>query len=117
MVNIGQFMIQKQVIIIQVWKPRNNYDWTQNMMYWSNQLHEYMKLHPHKQVQYPCGPKYLCKRHKRTACTQCTHTKGEYPSTTWNVEWCCNTCHCAKMFVFDSKSGLAMTSMKAIPRQ
>ena len=35
----------------------------------------------------------------------------------WNVEWCCNLHYCNKMYIFDSKSGLVMTGMKAVKRQ
>ena len=98
-------------------KPDNAYIWTQNMLYWSNRLHEYCTTHPNVHVELPCGPKYICIQHNQNACTDCTKSKGLYPSTEWNVEWCCNLQYCNKMYIFDSKSGLVMTGMKAVKRQ
>ena len=97
-------------------RPQNAYDWVQNMIYYSNRMHEYMANFPQKRLIYPCGPKYSCIKHQKTACMQCTQNKGLYPSNRWKMEWCCNMQNNPKKWILDAKNGLTMTTMKSTTR-
>ena len=96
-------------------KPTNVYTWVQNMLYYSNLIHEYKQTNPGSNFDCPCGPKYICIAHETCACLDCTDNKGEYPSDKWRVIWCCNKQKNGKMFVFEKKQGLVMTLMKPLP--
>ena len=102
--------------IPQEFRPCNAYDWIQNILYYSNRIHEWIKENRHTKLKYPCGPKYTCKKHQVTSCDECTVVKGEYPQQAWNIEWCCNEIVNPKKWIFDSKNGLAMTTMKTTTR-
>ena len=95
-------------------QPTNQYAWVQNMLYYSNRIHEHIALNDECNFDIPCGPKYVCKEHHSTACAECTTVKGKYPNDTWDIEWYCNIDKDSRMFVFDSFNGLAMTLMKPL---
>lgn len=112
---IHECLLLKQEIckkIPQEFRPVNVYDWVQNMLYYSNRIHEYLCQNPQHKFEHPCGPKYTCKKHTTTACTQCITNLGVYSSKTWNIEWCCNHIKNPKQWILDSKNGLCMTAMK-----
>ena len=95
-------------------QPTNQYAWVQNMLYYSNRIHEHIALNDENNFDIPCGPNYVCKEHQVAACADCTTNKEKYSNDTLDIEWYCNIDKDSRMFVFDSFNGLAMTLMKPL---
>lgn len=95
-------------------KDINKYDFVQNLISWSNQMHRWKNSHlPQSyQVQLPCGTHYVCKQHGTNACTQCVKRHNVYPTTHWKLKWQCNKQQSPHFYIFDKRNGLVMTMMK-----
>ena len=61
------------------------YTLVQNMLYYSNIIHEYKQINHQSNFDCPCGHKYICIAPETCACQDCTDTQGEYPSDKWRV--------------------------------
>lgn len=92
----------------------NQYDWIQNKCYWSHRLHEWKRTsNVSDNIDLPCGPEWICKRHTVAGCQQCQSHSGVFPTTKWKLKWHCNVHKDPHFWVLDSANGLVMTLMKS----
>ena len=89
----------------------NKYDFMQNIISWSNQLHRYKHANG-ATIDLPCGPQYICKTHQSPSCQSCCPSYNVFPQNLWNLKWTCNTEKSPHFWIFDSKNGLVMSLMK-----
>ena len=96
----------------------NQFDYVQNMIHWSNQMHNYKcnNLPRTHHMQLPCGPFYQCKLHSTQICETCTERHNVYPQHKWTLKWNCNVHTNPHCFVWDQTNGLVMTMMKTCKR-
>ena len=96
----------------------NKFDYVQNMHYWSQRLKKYSRNNnAQAQLQLPCGPHWICKQHKTTACQRCETNNFIYPQQLWLSKWVCNVNKDPYFWIFDSKNGLVMTMMRQIHKE